>query len=66
MVDYNAGRHGISTDGTLVRAQLALNEPASEVERTLDKFAAAIKLTGMRIFDRDLDELRTLLSERAR
>lgn len=49
-----------------MRAQLALNEPASEVERTLDEFAAAIKLTGMRIFDRDLDELRTLLSERAR
>ena len=47
----------------LARAQLALDEPVSEVERTLDAYAAAIQHTGMRVFERELAELRTALQE---
>ena len=59
------GLHGWSLPafGALARAQLARGEPASEVERTLDAYAAAIEHTGMRVFERELAELRALLSE---
>ena len=45
-------------------AQLALDEPTSEIQRTLDEYAAVIEHTGMCLHDRDLAELRVLLSER--
>jgi class 3 adenylate cyclase len=51
--------------GSLTRAQLALDEPISEIERTLDGYAAVIEHTGMCLHDQDLAELRLLLSERA-
>ncbi len=57
--------YAISSYGSLARAQLALDEPASEVERTLDEYAAAIEHTGMRLFERELTELRALLPEGA-
>ena len=57
--------YGILSYGSLARAQLALDEPASEVERTLDEYAAAIEYTGMRLFERELAELRALLPEGA-
>ncbi len=56
----------LSAFGSLARAQLALDEPASEVERTLDEYAAAIRYTGMRVFERELAELRALLPEDSR
>jgi class 3 adenylate cyclase/ABC-type dipeptide/oligopeptide/nickel transport system ATPase component len=49
--------------GALARGQLALGEPASEIERTLDEYAAAIRHTGMHVFERDLAEVRALLRE---
>ena len=57
--------YGILTYSSLARAQLALDEPASEIERTLEEFSAAIEHTGMHSYDRHLAELRTLLAERA-
>ncbi len=35
----------------------------SEVERTLDQYAAAVQHTGMRVFERELAELRAFLPE---
>jgi hypothetical protein len=58
--------YAISAYGSLARAQLALDEPMSEVERTLGEYAAAIQHTGMRVFERELAELRALLPEGAR
>ena len=54
------GAYGFSFPafGALARAQLARSEPVSEVERTLDEYAAAIQHTGMRVFERELAELR--------
>jgi len=62
------GTYGFSLPafGTLARAQLALGEPAAEIERTLDAYAAAIEHTGMRVWERELAELRESLAERAR
>ena len=53
--------YAILSYGSLARAQLALDEPVSEVERTLDVYAAAIEHTGMRVYERELAELRALL-----
>jgi len=37
-----------------------------EVGRTLDAYAAAISHTGMRLYERELAELRTVLQQRTR
>ncbi len=43
-----------------------LGEAALGVESTLHAYAAAIQHTGMRVFERELAELRTALQERTR
>jgi adenylate cyclase len=48
----------------LARAQLALGEPSSEVQRTLDAFAQQIEQTGQRIFEGALHEVRAELAAR--
>jgi class 3 adenylate cyclase len=53
--------YALSCYGALARAQLALGEPRSQVEHTLDEYAAAIRHTGGRVFEPDLAELRALL-----
>ena len=53
----------LSAFGSLARAQLARSEPVSEVERTLDAYAAAIQRTGMRVFERELAELDSDIEE---
>ena len=58
--------YAILSYGSLARAQLALGEPASEVARTLDEYAAAIEYTGMRMCERELAELRARLPAGAR
>ena len=52
---------GISCYGTLARVQLAQREAPSEVEGTLNEYAAAIEHTGMRLYEREVAELRALL-----
>ena len=56
----------LSAFASLARAQLALGEAASEVESTLDAYAAAIRHTGMRVFEREMAELGAALQERTR
>jgi class 3 adenylate cyclase len=56
---------GIWIHGTLARAQLALEEPTADIERTLDEYTSAIERTGMHLNDRVVAELRELLQERA-
>jgi len=53
--------YALSSYGSLARAQLALEEPSSEVERTLDEYAAALQYTGARLYELELAELRALL-----
>jgi class 3 adenylate cyclase len=69
LIALNAARetHFISSPafGTLARAQLALHEPVADIEQTLDEYSAVLQYTGIRLFDRDLAELRGLISERA-
>ncbi len=57
--------YGMLSYGSLARAQLALDEPESQIARTLDDWAAAIEYTGMRMCERELADLRARLSERA-
>jgi class 3 adenylate cyclase len=48
----------------LARAQLALGEPAADIARTLDEYAALLERTGFHLFEGELHELRAQLAER--
>jgi class 3 adenylate cyclase/tetratricopeptide (TPR) repeat protein len=50
---------------TLVRAQLALDEPAADVERTLADYERLIEHTRYRLLEGPLHECHALLAERA-
>ncbi len=48
----------------LARAQLALGEPAADIERTLDEYAALLERTEFHLFEGELHELRARLADR--
>jgi class 3 adenylate cyclase len=48
----------------LARAQLALGEPAADIERTLDEYAALLERTEFHLFQGELHELRARLADR--
>lgn len=48
----------------LVRAQLELNEPAADIARTLDEYAALLERTGFHLYEGELHELRARLADR--
>ncbi len=48
----------------LIRAQLAMNEPASDITSTLDEYAALLECTGFHLYEGELHELRAQLAER--
>ncbi len=48
----------------LARAQLALAEPAADIARTLDDYAALLARTEFHLFEGELYELRAHLAER--
>src|SRR6266851_4167503 len=48
----------------LARAQLALGEPAADIGRTLDEYAALLESTEFHLFEGELHELRARLAER--
>ncbi len=48
----------------LARAQLALREPAADIARTLDEYAALIERTELRLFEGELHELRARHADR--
>jgi class 3 adenylate cyclase len=48
----------------LARAQLELAEPAADIERTLDEYAALLERTEIHLFEGELHELRGRLADR--
>ena len=48
----------------LARAQLTLAEPAADIARTLDEYAALLERTGARLYEGEMHELRARLAER--
>jgi hypothetical protein len=48
----------------LARAQLALHEPAADITRTLDEYAALLERTGFHLYEGELHELQAQLAER--
>jgi hypothetical protein len=48
----------------LARTQLALAEPATDIARTLDEYAALLARTEFHLFEGELHELRARLAER--
>ncbi len=48
----------------LARAQLALDEPAADIARTLDEYAALLERTEFHLFEGELHELRARLADR--
>ena len=48
----------------LARAQLALGEPAADIARTLDDYAALLERTEFHLFEGELHELRARLADR--
>jgi hypothetical protein len=48
----------------LARAQLELAEPAADIERTLDEYAALLKRTEFHLFEGELHEIRARLADR--
>jgi class 3 adenylate cyclase len=48
----------------LARAQLALGEPAADIARTLDEYAALLERTEFHLFEGELHELRARVADR--
>jgi hypothetical protein len=49
----------------LARAQLELHEPAADITRTLDEYAALLERSGFHLYEGELYELRARLADRA-